>query len=245
MMVITKTKVIKSSMVNEQKTIQAALRDLMADKNLSAQKLSDLTDVPTRFVDAIIKGDFNKLPAKPYIRGYLFKIANSLDVENDDLWRAYRFSTETASSGESDMLPGNRFALKKISPSKVIGLIVALLVIIFFIVRFDRIVGSPDIRVVTPEIVSEEITTISGDMDPDDRLTINGELIYVTDDGSFSKDVRLEAGINTFQIVATRKLGRQTEITRQIIYEPKEEPEEIVPVEEVENTNNIEENGQN
>jgi len=86
--------------MSKQNDLGEALMDLMKSKGIGPQKLSSVTDVPKRFIDAILQGDLDKLPPRPYIRGYLFKISNTLGADNDALWQVYRSSAETLSSGE-------------------------------------------------------------------------------------------------------------------------------------------------
>ena len=50
-------------------------------------------------------------------------------------------------------------------------------------------------------------------------VKINGENVYVDFNGSFSKDVRLAAGLNTIEVVAVNKFGKSTKILRQIFRE--------------------------
>jgi len=72
-------------------------------------------------------------------------------------------------------------------------------------------------------IVYAPMAAIEGKIDPRDSLELNGEPIYPDSTGSFSEQVPLEQGINTFEFKIKRFLGRETKIQRQIIYEIGEE----------------------
>lgn len=209
--------------MNEELDITESLKKLMKAKGIGPQKLSSLTDVPSRFIDALLEGSFEKLPARPYIRGYLFKISNVLGVDNDHLWQIYRSSAESASSGERDTLPTNRFAIKKISPGTVISIAAASLVVLLFAINFNRILGKPTLDISLPETTEEMVIAVNGFVDPNDRLTLNGELIYTDEGGGFEKQVQLEPGINTLEFKVKRYLGREATITKQIIYLSVEE----------------------
>jgi len=203
------------------------IRRLMKAKGIGPTRLSNLTDIPSRFVDAILDGDFDNLPARPYIRGYLFKISNVLGAESDHLWQLYRASSEARSSGEKDKLPANRFALKRMNRGTVIGItaVVALLLLLAF--NFNRIIGRPTIEVSVPETTEESVITVTGLINPEDRLTLNDEIIYTDDIGRFEKQVQLEPGLNTLRFRVSRYLGRETDLVEQVFYQA---PQEETPI---------------
>ena len=115
----------------ENQNITVVLRELMETKGLDTGKLSGLTDVPQRFIISLLSGDFANLPSEPYIRGYLFKIAGVLDADPNSLWRFFRESAELRSSGPKDILPANRFSLKRVSSKKLWALVIALVLAVF------------------------------------------------------------------------------------------------------------------
>lgn len=209
--------------MNEHPDIAEALKDLMKSKGIGPKRLSSMTGVPKRFVDAILQGDFEKLPARPYIRGYLFKISGVLEVEQDSLWELYRSSAEAVSSGEKDLLPVNRFAIKTINSGRIIAILSVVLVVVFFTINLNRIIGRPTLDVALPESTDQEVLRVDGLINPRDQLTLNGQLIYTDEEGNFSKDVQMEPGLNTLEFLVKRYLGRETTIVRQVFYQPPEE----------------------
>jgi len=206
--------------MNRDNDLGEALRDLMKSRGVGPQKLSSVTDVPKRFIDAILQGDLDKLPPRPYIRGYLFKISNALGADNDALWQVYRSFTETLSSGEKDRLPVNRFAIKKLGPNTTIIILVGLLVAGFIGININRILGRPILDVNIPETTDQQILRVDGLINPRDRLTLNGELIYTDEEGNFTKDVQMELGLNTLEFRVKRYLGQETTLIKQVFYQP-------------------------
>ena len=205
---------------NHSQDITEVLKETMKSKGIGANKLASLTDVPNRFIDALLKGQLDKLPAKPYIRGYLFKISSVLGIESDELWQAYRTSSETRSSGDQDRLPTNRFALKKTSSKHIVWGLAILAFILFAVFNFNRILGKPTLDINIPETTNQEVLEIEGLANPEDRLTLNGELIYTDDTGLFTKQVQLEPGLNTLEFKIQRYLGKETTIIEQVFYQP-------------------------
>jgi hypothetical protein len=205
--------------MSKQNDLGEALVDLMKSKGVGPQKLSSATDVPKRFIDAILQGDLDKLPPRPYIRGYLFKISSALGADSDSLWQVYRSSTETLSSGEKDKLPTNRYAIKRLNPTVIVFGLCALLLIALVGANMNRIIGKPALSVTVPESTDQDVLRVDGVINPRDRLTLNGELIYTDEEGNFTKDVQMEFGLNTLEFRVKRYLGRETVLLKQVFYQ--------------------------
>jgi cytoskeletal protein RodZ len=193
----------------------------MESKGMDAGKLSDLTDVPQRFIVSLVDGDFKNLPSEPYIRGYLFKVAGVLDADPNFLWRSFRQSSEIHSSGSADLLPANRFSLQRISSKKIWIVFIVLIVLGFLGFRVDSILGKPTLDVTLPETTTSQTINVTGKVNPGDTLTLNNEVVYPDERGQFEKEVQLETGLNTLEFRAERFLGRETRIVKQVFYQPQ------------------------
>ena len=202
------------------KDITETLKDLMNTKDIGQARLASLTDVPARFIEALLQGDFDRLPPRPYVRGYLFKVSSVLGVESEDLWQIYRASVDGYASGERDRLPTNRYAIKKMSPKVIAGGLGVLVLVLLIIFNFNRILGRPTLELNLPESTQEQVITVTGRVAANDRLTLNDELIYTDESGRFEKQVQLEPGLNTLEFKARHYLGRETSVIRQVFYQP-------------------------
>lgn len=210
---------------NDNKDITELLQTLMEAGRISEDKLSEMTDVPKRFIASLTRGEFDQLPAKPYVRGYLFKIAEVLKTNPHRMWEAYRKSAEVAASGPGDRLPTNRFATTRVKPSWLAGGFLLILLIVFLGFRLDDILGNPPLTVSVPETTNEEFITVRGSVTPGDRLTLNKEVIFPKESGEFEKEVQLEPGLNTLTFRVERYLGREATYIYQVFYEPRESTE--------------------
>jgi len=209
----------------EIKTLKDTLKDEMRAKSISIAKLSELTGVSPHHIHALIESDFANLPAAPYVRGYLEKISEVLEVDFEVLWRRYEKELTIRRSGKDDTLPQNRYAIRTIKKET---LWISALIIVVLIVIIPTLVdffGKPSLEVSSPtqetEIATSAQLAITGLVkNPNDRVFINDTEITVGSDGTFSIDEQLENGANTFIISARRFLGRTTTITRNVFYKP-------------------------
>ena len=218
---MTKKTKITNAMEEEQRPITQVLQELIKSRGMTTDKLASKTDIPKRFIESLLRGDFDQLPAKPYVRGYLFKVAEVLEVDQHTLWQSYRHSADIAVSGERDYLPSNRFALKQIRTSRLVILFIVVVVLSFAGFRFNDVLGKPTIDLVDlPKSTSEGIIVVRGSVAPGDSLTLNGEVIYPNQSGEFEKEVQLQPLLNTLEFRIQRYLGREAKVMYQVFYQP-------------------------
>ncbi|MEK7634506.1 MAG: helix-turn-helix domain-containing protein [Patescibacteria group bacterium] len=212
-------------MVNEnKKNFSEFLTEAMSSRGFNIQKLSEITDIPEKYIINLIDENFSKLPPAPYTRGYLIKIAEVLGIDGRQLLELFK-EGYAVKRENIDYLPHNRFAIKSFNKKKVAIGIVLLFVIIYFIWRADDLIGVPEIKIISPvaetSIVNESIIKLEGEIkNKFDKLTINGNEIFIEDGGKFSKDYNLQPGINEIEIKAKRFLGKEIKVVKEVIYQP-------------------------
>lgn len=203
--------------------LQSFLNAKIKEQGLSLKKLSDLTGIALKHLENINSGNFDELPAAPYLHGYFIKLGQALNFDGEELWRHFKSEAEITTSGAKDELPKNRF-LKK-SPAKKVWLGVLVLIIAsYFGIRFSKILGQPSLVIFYPEeslvSVSSSEITVRGSLAEGDKLTLNNEEVPVSAEGLWFKNFPLEPGLNVIEIRAKKFLGRETKVTRQVSYEP-------------------------
>lgn len=207
------------------KQLKDILKEQMQMKGLSLDRLTSQTGIAERHIVALLDNNGDKLPAAPYARGYLMKIASVLDLDGPELWRLYKNEITIKQSGPTDKMPENRYALKTINKKWVIAGVIIALFLIYAISNINRFIGKPAIEITNPssETTITPLNTIllSGRINPKDKLLIDGVEATPEADGSFSKEYSLEPGLNRIEFSVTRLLGGETAVTRQIIYQPE------------------------
>ncbi len=214
--------------MDQQKLLKELISEALETKGLNREKLAQTTGVPDRFLDIFLDGSEAKLPAAPYVRGYLKKIANALDLDAEELWRTREREFPTRQSGETDTLPGNRFAIQRANKVIIVIVTVGILALAYAGLNSDRLLGTPSLTVKNPGAETSTVTSGSVTIDgvlgnPNDALTINGESVYVDENGIFKKTFPLDAGLNNFDIIVKRFLGKTVTVQRQVVYAPEPE----------------------
>ena len=212
-------------MANEnKKNFSEFLTEGMSSRGFNIQKLSEITDIPEKYIINLIDENFSKLPPAPYARGYLIKIAEVLGIDERQLLELFK-EKDIIKKENTDYLPYNRFAIKPFDKKIAIIGIIFLFIIIYFVWRLDDLIGVPEIKIISPEvesiIINESIVRLEGKIKNQfDKLTINGDEIFVESDGKFLKDYNLQPGTNEIEIKAKRFLGKEIKVVREIIYQP-------------------------
>ncbi|MDE2001284.1 MAG: helix-turn-helix domain-containing protein [Patescibacteria group bacterium] len=208
--------------------LKSLMNEALELRNVNHEKLAQLTGISERYIWAIQNIEVDKLPPLPYVRGYLKKIAEALHLNHDEIWDLYKKELAHKTSGKFDRLPENRFAIRQLSHTKIVWTGLGILLALYLALNAGRLIGKPDLVVTYPQSpMLTSVTspvTLTGSLDQSDKLTINGTEVFVNADNTFQENYPLQPGLNTITFTAARFLGRQTSVTRQILYVPQAVP---------------------
>ncbi|MDP2598754.1 MAG: helix-turn-helix domain-containing protein [Candidatus Liptonbacteria bacterium] len=199
------------------------LTQIIKDRGLAPRKLSELSGISIKHIEGLACGNFAKLPSAPYVRGYLLRLGEILRFDPEPWWIKLKASGFLKDSGPRDLPPKNRFLRRNLS--RIVWTAGAALVLVTYItVQFGHISGAPKISMTFPQ--ESQVRTDQGTINLAGRLTngtelsVNGEPVKLEADGSWTKSMLLSPGMNTAMITAKKFLGRETNIVKEIIYEP-------------------------
>ena len=201
------------------------LKETRQNKNISLEKLSEITKIQVYHLEAIESGQFEKLPPLVYRDGILKRLAKFLEIDKNKILEIYKDenpSTDLSYASEP-LLPKNFFYFI-LTPKKLtlfLGGLFFILISLYLWYQFNFLIGPPTLVIEPKEdiITKNEAILIRGRTDSRIDLTINGENVYVDSNGGFSKDVQLAAGLNVVEVKAINNFGKITKIVRQIFRE--------------------------
>jgi hypothetical protein len=214
--------------LEQPKNLSELINEALHLRNLNMEKLSEMTDIPIHYLIALSNADLKRLPATPYVRGYLAKIAQTLRTDVEPFLRAYKQELSLKilkGSGPLDKLPSNRYAVKPFNKKIfIVGGIVLIAVAAFLIWGTGEFLGTPNIKITSPAadniIINNSTIKLSGEASRQDKLTINNEEVLIEKSGRFEKDFSLQPGINTIEFKIKRFLGKEITVVRQVVYQP-------------------------
>lgn len=204
--------------------LKSLLSEALELRNVNHEKLAQITGISERYIWAIQNLEVEKLPPSPYVRGYIKKIAEVLRLNHDEIWDLYRKELSHKTSGKYDTLPENRFAIRQLSRKQIFALTLGIIFAFYLLFNISRLLGKPNLEISWPgqsvTATSENRIILTGTLDQRDKLTINGEEVFIGADGAFTKELLLQLGLNVIEFKAQRFLGRETSETRQVLYQP-------------------------
>lgn len=208
--------------MDNQKDFKTLLDEALDLRGINYEKLAQLTNIPKYYILALQNSDINKLPAAPYVRGYLKKIAEILHLNSDDLWKIYEKELAHKKSGAFDKLPTNRFITPR-HRKKTIIITAVVLVLLYILLNYKNLFGWPILEINEPRdsftAVSYSEFNLKGKIDPKDKLMINGMETLVDSNGNFQSFYHLQPGLNTIEFKTKKLLGKEKSVIKQILYQ--------------------------
>lgn len=186
------------------------------------------TGIPAKHLKKIEKGEWCDLPSGVYVKGFLKKYAGVVGLDENEL--ALRYENEWQQICKIDLPKQGNKTLNKINFLKqfsfrwvVLG-VIGVFVLFYIGWQFKVILEKPDLNLNYPigsdTIVDNPKMEFKGKVSEDSVLTINNEIVLMAEDGSFIKEVELLNGINTFEIKAVSRFGKENKIIRRVTYNP-------------------------
>jgi len=209
----------------EKRRLREVLLDQIEYNDLDIKKVIKATEMPEEYLEAILDDIPEKLPAFPYIRVYLVKLAEVLKLNPDEVVESYKKEFSEKISGSQDLLPSNRFSLP--SEKKKFILIFAFIIILIFgyWLTTTSFFGKPNIEIAyppsdpSPYLVNEKIIELRGRIDPSDKLSINQEVVTTDNEGRFIYSYNLSNELNFINFKVEKLLGGSLEVSRQVFFE--------------------------
>jgi cytoskeletal protein RodZ len=214
--------------------------DILEQRRLSLgiamDRVSRETAVQGRYLRAIETGDDRALPADIYVRGFVRTYARYLRLDEEHMLERWdrergiaKHMTEshvedTVTPTLAKTFPDRRPLLPRIqvTPLMFRSMLVALVIVAGFLyitLAVSSLGKAPALHLNEPTSdrqVDDSSIVLVGETRPEAQLSINGQPVLVNGDGKFRETVQLQAGMNQIRIIAESKLGRKTEIVRNI-----------------------------
>lgn len=193
----------------------------LKERGLNLRQLSEMSGISMKYLESFAHGRFENLPPTPYLHGYFVRLGGILGFDAEEWWKRIREEEPVPTSGVKDILPKNRYSIRRTRFLLPAGIIVILLVV-YLGLRFTKILGQPSLDVTYPQEDSirtqENHIIVAGTVKNADEVDVNAEQVPL-DGQNFQKDIPLQPGLNTIEITAKKLLGRETTVTKQVYYQ--------------------------
>ncbi len=204
------------------KTAGEILKAGRNEKGWTIAELSQRTKIQERFIQALENSDLSKLPAMPFVNGFLRTVSSELELKPEGI--AAIFRRDFGEDDKGKVIPNSLEKKEKSfrwapSTSVLIGVFALISVFGFYlVVQLKGLLGVPSLEIFQPQdqaVVGLEIV-IEGRTDPTATVSINGQKIKKNRNGTFSQTIGLSEGVQTVTVSATGQNGKITEIVRTV-----------------------------
>lgn len=197
-------------------TLGEILKSVRNKKNLTLEQVEEETKVRVRYLEALEEGRYEVLPSSVYAIGFLVKYAEFLGINKDHLIE--KFSIERGKSYDHSKIMIERRIhepLFSITPKFILvtGIVLALAGLLGYIFyNVHQFTSPPNLEISSPsidQVFKEEKVEIVGKTDSDVTLMINGQNVPIDNLGNFHQEVKLHAGLNSFEIRSINGLKKE------------------------------------
>jgi cytoskeletal protein RodZ len=204
------------------------LRSARESIGASRAEAAATTKIPLRYIAALEDGPC-ELPDNVYTKIYLKTYCAFLELDAASITQ--RFQAERAAARRTNdrerrhpltsVPPSRLIVTPKLISTAIVGIALAGLGA-YLAAQLLRIAAPPAVAIASPAdgwVTSASRVSVSGRADREATVTINGNPVTPNGDGAFSETLELREGLNTITIVAKKKRGKETVVTRRVIVE--------------------------
>ena len=214
----------KISINNE--SVSEQLYNARKEKKIKLKDAAKKLNINHKYLKALEKGEYDKLPEGIYGKNFLREYAFFLGLNSEESIKLFEQENKIQQSRARQELFSKQKVKKRaflIMPKIIKNIIIIAITSIFFIylgLSLKKIISPPNLRIYYPtEKITIKKNTISiiGQTDCEARVIINNEQILTNINGEFSKAINLKNGINLITITASKKYGRDKTVVRQVL----------------------------
>lgn len=204
-------------------TLGEKLQKIRAEYRVSLADVARETGIRREHLEYLEKGEYVKLPADVYIRGFLRSYARFLGVDPKALIRLYErersiaknLGKEPEKALSATAKPSRRLSFFVVTPRMMIGSVAAICILgiaLYLYREYRTFVSEPYLVLLEPsngQSVSNDESVVVGKTDRDAKLFLNDQPIFVNESGEFRERVRLQPGVNTVTVKVVNRFGKE------------------------------------
>lgn len=230
-------------------TLGEKMRRIRNEKRIILPEIAKNTKIQLEYLEYLENGDYNKLPADVYVRGFLKSFADYLGVNEEYLIKSFnkeKSIQKNIEGGSKEKVKPDKINLSRFSITpKIISIFfisLFFLALMFYLYRnLNNFVSNPELIIMNPatdSIINDTKVLVKGKTDIGNDLFINNQLVLVDDEGVFSENVVLREGKNVIIVKSVNQFNKEVvqsiSVEAHYITQEPAPPENPAPQEEQE-----------
>ena len=200
--------------------------------NLSLKQVSESAKVNLKWLAALEAGKLENLPADVYITGVLKQLAQFYRLDESALILQYQKERKIAVQITKSKNPVSgrlgAFWRKLIITPKIMALVLTglfvFLTLAYLVWQVLAINRAPSLKILSPQdqaILKDLSVEVSGQTDPGITVSVNGQEIFVDNQGGFKTTLGLSLGPQEILVVAKNRFDKQTSKSVKVFVQPQ------------------------
>jgi len=194
---------------------------------LSLKLISKHINIDAKYLEALEKNNWSKLPGEVYAKNFFKKYCEFLKVNPEKFKKNISTLLPLKQDFSSQNFHKKTFFKDLINFPKIIKMtiiiVIAALVLCYIVLQIIKITRAPEITLYYPKsdlVVNNNYLIINGFVNKEADVKINQENIILGPKNNFEQKIILTPGLNNIVIEAKTKYSKPNIIERKIIYEP-------------------------
>jgi len=201
-------------------TLGERMKKLRNERRLSLADISKSTKIQAKYLEYIEEGDYLKLPADVYVKGFIRSYAAFMGLDEVTLIKQYQREKGIHKNIKKivDDDNGNapiKFSSFIITPKIIIFSVIIILASASFLYLYKEVnnfISAPRLVIIKPSdglSIDGNLTHVTGIAEKDALVFINDQPVLVNENGEFSEDVGLKSGLNMITVKARSKFNKE------------------------------------
>lgn len=217
-------------------SIGETLKSLRRRQGISLDMVARATCIQRKYVEAFERDAYSELPDPLYARHFLRQIVVALHGDPEYFLSRYDDECGTCPAVVDALrAPRQRTSRQLLSQGRALfvrlAIVAAAFLLVFYVGRqIHTLLAPPALIVDAPNTDMQTATprlTVSGQTEPEVRVSVNGNTALTDPSGRFALPLLLVRGVNIITVEARRKFGRPRIISRTVYLEHLEPPLDI------------------
>lgn len=194
---------------------------MRSERRLSVTEVSKHTKIQAKYLEYMEEGDYSKLPADVYVKGFLRSWASYMGIGEQPLIKQYErekgIHKNIRRIEDTEKAVGPiRFSKLVVTPKLVIATALALSVLSIFFYLYREVntfVSQPRLVIMRPadgETIDGKVVRMTGVTEKDALMTVNDQPVLVNEKGEFSQDIGLQEGLNVITVKARNRFDKES-----------------------------------
>lgn len=204
-------------------SIGQELLEARLKKNLTIAEVAKAIKIKPKFLIALEKGEYHKLPSSAYAQGFVRNYAEFLGLPVEKTLALFRreFDEKAVFKVLPEGMAPSSFPIQRTRIQQGALIITSLFIVLLFYILFQYrfAILAPPLEILDPkegEIISSQTVTVIGKTDTNATLYVNDEPVTLSQEGLFKKTIAVFPGSVIIQVKSINRFGRETVLTRRI-----------------------------